>query len=153
MPKNHRELKFILKLGGGKIDKLISYVELNDIISDMIDDKKANSDHPFLCKGITEHAGPFSSKHKHCKGSTWNVKVLWEDGSHTWEPLNIMAKDDPITCAQHAKDHGLLDTAGWKSLKQIANHHKKFQRQVKQHKAHQKKHTPKFKFGVEIPAN
>ena len=64
-----------------------------------------------------------------------------------------MAKDDPITCAQHAKGHGLLDTDGWKSLKSIATHHKKFQRQVKQCKAQQKKHAPKFKFGVQIPAN
>jgi len=68
--KNHRELKFILKLGDGKIDELISYVELNDIISDMIDDEKVNPDNPFLYKGITEHAGPFTSKHKHYKGST-----------------------------------------------------------------------------------
>ena len=62
--ENHHNLKFILKLGDGEIDELISFVELNDIISDVIDDEEANPAHPFLYKGITEHAGPFSTKHK-----------------------------------------------------------------------------------------
>ena len=48
------------------------------------------------------------------------MKVQWEDGSTTYEPLNIFAKDDPITCAMYAKEHNLLDTVGWKFLKKFA---------------------------------
>jgi hypothetical protein len=38
-------------------------------------------------------------------------------GSETCEPLDIIMKDDSITVAQYAEDHGLLETAGWKKLK------------------------------------
>jgi hypothetical protein len=30
------------------------------------------------------------------------------------EPLNIFGKDDPVTCAVYACEHGLLDEEGWK---------------------------------------
>lgn len=35
--QNHQDLKFLHKLRDDIIEELISYVELNDIISDMID--------------------------------------------------------------------------------------------------------------------
>ena len=44
----------------------------------------------------------------------WQVLVKWEDGSKTWEPLNVIAKDDPVTVARYANDQGLLDIPGWK---------------------------------------
>ena len=31
----------------------------------------------------------------------------------TYEPLTLISKDDPITCAVYAKKHDLLDTTGW----------------------------------------
>jgi hypothetical protein len=43
------------------------------------------------------------------KGSLYNVLVHWEDGLKTFEPLYVMAKEDPITCAKHAKDNDFLD--------------------------------------------
>ena len=48
------------------------------------------------------------------KGSSWNVLVRWEDDSKTWEPLNIMIKDDPYAMAKYALDNKLLDEPGWK---------------------------------------
>ena len=63
------------------------------------------------------------------------MKVQWEDGSVTWEPLKIFAKDDPLTTAVYAKDHGLLDTDGWKSLRKYARRAKKLTRQLKQIRA------------------
>jgi hypothetical protein len=62
-----------------------------------------------------------------------------------------MAKADPLTCALHAKDHDLLDTSGWKSLKRIANREVKFARMVKQAKFHQSRHGPTHKFGILVP--
>ena len=40
--KNHKNLKFLLHLGAGDVEELISCVELNGMISDMIDDEEAN---------------------------------------------------------------------------------------------------------------
>ena len=51
----------------------------------------------------------------------------------------------------YAKDHGLLDTDGWKSLKKYARRAKKLNRQLKQYRARRKKFGPKFKFGVQVP--
>jgi hypothetical protein len=46
--------------------------------------------------------------------------VEWEIGETTMEPLQIIAKDDPVACAIYAKDNGLLDRTGWKQFKSIA---------------------------------
>ena len=42
------------------------------------------------------------------KGSKYNVQVEWETGEITFEPLSIMAADDPVTCAAYAKENDLL---------------------------------------------
>ena len=41
--------------------------------------------------------------------SIWNTLTNWEDGSATYAPLHIMAKDQPDLCAQYALDNNLLD--------------------------------------------
>jgi hypothetical protein len=48
------------------------------------------------------------------KSSTYNVLVAWETGESTYEPLDFIASDDPITCAEYALKHNLLDAPGWK---------------------------------------
>ena len=55
---NHQNLKMLVKLGDGNIEELIDFVELCDIIVDIIDDKEANLDRHFIYKGIIEHQGP-----------------------------------------------------------------------------------------------
>ena len=85
--KNHKNIKFLLKLGDGEIEELIAYTELNDIISDMVDAEEADPDKPYIYKGIIGHDGPLTARDPNYKGSSYNVKVQWEDGSITWEPL------------------------------------------------------------------
>ena len=60
--------------------------------------------------------GPLKPNDKHYKGSMYNVLVQWEDGSETYEPLAIIMKDDPVTCARYAMENDLLETSGWKVL-------------------------------------
>jgi CDGSH-type Zn-finger protein len=60
------------------------------------------------------------------KGSLYNVLVHWEDGSKTFEPLSVMVKEDPITCAKYTKGSDPLDKPGWKSLKHIGSRTVKF---------------------------
>ena len=36
----------------------------------------------------------------------------------TWEPLSNIIADDPCSCAVYAKKFDLLNTPGWKQLKQ-----------------------------------
>jgi hypothetical protein len=83
----------------------------------------------------------------------WNGEVQWEDGAESYEPLSVLKKDDPITCAIYAKEHNLLDTPGWKSLKRIATRTKLYNRMVKQSKMSSRRNGPIYKFGVRIPRN
>ena len=43
------------------------------------------------------------------KGSKYNVQVGWETGEITFEPLSVIAADDPVT---YAKQHDLLALEG-----------------------------------------
>ena len=86
-------------------------------------------------KAINVHQGSLYTSDHHYYGSSYNVTIHWEDGAETFKPLTVMAKADPLTCALYAKaQHGLLDTPGWKSLKDIAAQEVKFTQMVKQTK-------------------
>jgi hypothetical protein len=65
---------------------------------------------------------------------THNVKIEWETGELTHEPLPVIAADDPVTCALHAKENNLLDQPGWKGFKSIARRQKKLIWMVNQSK-------------------
>jgi len=41
------------------------------------------------------HKGPLAPNHCNWKGSKYNVKIEWENGEVTSEPLAIITKDDP----------------------------------------------------------
>jgi len=55
----------------------------------------------------------------------WNVMVAWEDGSETYEPLQLIGKYSLVIVACYAKEHGLLDKLGCKWFRQLANHKQK----------------------------
>jgi hypothetical protein len=62
-------------------------------------------------KRIAGHEGPLNKNHSSWKGDTYNVKVEWENGKVSYEPLNTIAADDPLTCAIYAKTMGC-----WKQM-------------------------------------
>eukprot|EP00977_Amphora_coffeiformis_P015090 scaffold4393_cov103-Amphora_coffeaeformis.AAC.1 len=79
--------------------------------------------------------------------------MLWNDGSKTWEPLSMIMATDPVTLAVYAKEHGLLETPGWKKLKKYARRAKKLMRMVNQNKRAQRFNAVTYKFGVRLPRN
>ena len=151
--QNHENIKFLLKYGDGDAEEVMAYQELCDYVTAVIEDDMANPDRPFIYKGILDHEGPLTSASQNWKGSLYNVRVEWEDGSITMEPLSTFIKDDPLTAAVYAKDHGLLETRGWTQLKKYARRGKKLKRMVKQVKRARESRGPVFKFGVQIPQN
>ena len=82
--------------------------------------KHQQSDIVWKFKQIVSHEGTLTHNHPDYKGSNFNVLIEWENGEITSEPLQVIAKDDPVTCAIYAKENGLLDTPGWKQFKSIA---------------------------------
>ena len=91
---------------------MISYMEVCDRIEAMIEAEKSGNTSSFIFKWLIDYQGLLTSNSKDWKDSQYNVKVLWEDNSMTWEPLLTMKVDDPITCADYGREKGLLDIMG-----------------------------------------
>jgi hypothetical protein len=111
-------------------------------------DTKNDTEHLYKCRRISAHQVPLRSSDKAYKGSLFNVLVEWET---TYEPLDLIASDDPVTCAAYAVKHGLLDTPGWKRFKTFAKNQKKIYRMINQAKLHSYRREPFWKFGVLVP--
>ena len=131
-------IKFLLNVNDDTSEEIISYNQLLNFMS-----KDTENDVMWKFQRIVSHQGPLSVTHQDYKGSKFNVMVEWENGETTKEPLSIIAKDDPVTCAIYAKEHGLLDTECWKQFKGIAKREKKFFRQVNQAKLRSYNAAPK----------
>ncbi len=141
-------------MSNGQLDEILAYNELSDIIEKQHEDElHAPDDATWAFKAINEHQGPLPSSDPRYKGSSYNVLVHWEDGSETFEPLSMMIKADPVTCAKYASDNNLLSTPGWKQLNRIASRTKKFARMLNQAKMNQNRNGPKFKFGIILPVS
>ena len=94
-----------------------------------------------------------SASDKKYKGSRFNVLVNWETGESTYEPLHLIAADDPISCAVYAKDNNLLEEPGWKQFKRLAHRQKKLLRLVNQAKLQSFRTKLVYKFGYLVPRN
>jgi hypothetical protein len=79
--------------------------------------------------------------------------VEWETGETTYAPLDLIASDYPVTCAEYAMKHGLLDTPGWKRFNRYAKIRKKMQRMINQAKLQSYRRDPCCKFGILVPQN
>ena len=58
-------------------------------------------------KAITAHDGALVRSHPNYNGSPCNLRIEWENGEVTNEPLNTNA-DDPASCTIYGRDHDLL---------------------------------------------
>jgi hypothetical protein len=141
-----KRLKFLLSVNDDESEEVITYNQLLDYLA-----KDQDSNIVWKFQRITSHQGPLAPGHPEYKGSSYNVHIEWENGEITSEPLQVIAKDDPVTCAIYAKDNGLLNTPGWKQFRSIAKRQKKFTRMVNQAKLRSFNTTPKYKNGFEVP--
>ena len=151
MDDNEEKIKFLVKLPDEDQDEILAYNEILDIIQDQYDDEQNNPDQKWTFKGITAHEGPLSTKHPNYKGSKYNVLVQWEDGTITSEPLDIIAKDDPVSCAKYAKENNLLEDPGWKRFRRLTKNDKTFKRMVNQARLSSVRRGPIYKYGFEVP--
>ena len=61
-----------------------------------------------------------------------------------FEPLSVIAADDPITCAAYAKEKNLYNLDGWKRFRHLIKKEKKLTRAIKQSKIRQVRHARKY---------
>ena len=143
---NKERIKYWCILNNDDCQELLTHNQIMDCLT-------KDAENPVLWKfqRIVSVQGPLKPGHKDCNGSSCNVVVEWLNGEVTAIPLDVPAADDPVTCVQHARDNGLLDTPGWKQFKGIAKHDKKNFFMAKQACLHSFCSAPKHKCGVEIP--
>jgi Reverse transcriptase (RNA-dependent DNA polymerase) len=145
---NPTMIKFRLSINNDAAEEIITYNRLLDYLA-----QDEENEVVWKFRRIVSHQGPLKSEHPDYKGSMYNIMVEWETGEVTSEPLQLIAADDPVTCAIYAKDNGLLDLPGWKRFKSIAKRQKKFTRMVNQAKLKSYSSSPKYKYGFEVPKN
>ena len=144
------DIKFKLKINKDQAEKIMSYNQLMDYIQKGTDPEE-DPDSLFKFRDIVAHQGPLESTDPDHKGSKYNVMVEWESGQVTYEPLTLISKDDPITCAVYVKKHDLLDTTGWKHLKRYAKTSKRLIRAVKQSRTCQVRASARYQHGFQVP--
>jgi hypothetical protein len=140
----------------GNYDKILSYNEIVDHLNGkFIDDNVFNIEHQDYArfKAITAHRGPLNSTDHNYKGSKYNVQVKWESGEITYEPLDMMAADNPVNCAFYGKQHNLLNLPGWKQFKRLACQIDEFKQLLFNVKTNSVAKPNKFKYSVEVPNN
>ena len=144
------DIKFKLKINKDQAEEIMSYNQLMDYIQKGTDAEE-DPDSLFKFRDIVAHQGPLESTDPNHKGSKYNIMVEWESGEVTYEPLTLISKDDPITCAVYAKKHDLLDTTGWKHLKRYAKTSKRLIRAVKQSRICQVRASVRYQHGFQVP--
>ena len=142
------DIKFKLKINKDQAEEIMSYNQLMDYIQKGTDAEE-DPDPLFKFRDIVAHQGPLESTDPDHKGSKYNDMVEWESGEVTYEPLTLISKDDPITCAVYAKIHDLLNTTGWRHLKRYAKTSKRLIRAVKQSRIRQVRASARYQHGFQ----
>ena len=138
--------QFLVSLGDGTREEVMTY---NAIIDQL--EKQARDEEEI---GEDELFYSFQSIEGHRRNpatNRWDIRVKWEDRTETWEPLGEFARNDPMTVAVYAKEHDLLETAGWKRFKPYVKNTKKVNRMTKQAVLSSMRHGVRYKFGVQVP--
>ena len=146
-------INLILDIGSGKVEELISYNQLLEHLQNAKDHDLGMDQELSRFRSITGHQGPLLASDPDWKGSKYNVQVEWETGEITFEPLSIIAADDPVTCAAYAKENDLLALEEWHRFRSLAKKDKVVSRAIKQSKIRQVRRSQIYMFGYLIPRN
>lgn len=151
--KHPEMVKFLVQNKSKDLEQILTYQDIIEHIqnNEINDDTNINEQY-LKFKNIIAHQGPLTQFDPAYKGSKYNVMVEWEDGECTYEPLSIIAEDDPISCATYGRVNGLLDSPGWKRFKRFTTQEinvNKIINNVKSYKTSQR--SIKYKYGYKIP--
>ena len=149
--ENHDQIKFLLGLGDGQLEELISYNELSDLVTESLATKESGQQDFASFSGILDHQGPLKAHDPQYKGSSYSILVSWDDGSQTWEPINLIGKQDPVMIARYGHDNGLLNKPGWKFLRCTAKRQRFINAIMNAIKRRNDANQVRYKFGIRVP--
>ena len=78
--KRVENINFILDIGNGKVEELISYNQLLEHLENAQDHDMGMDQELFKFRAIIGHQGPLLASDPDWKGSKYNVQVEWETG-------------------------------------------------------------------------
>ena len=73
--ENHQQIKFLLALGDGKLEEIISHNELSNLVTESLSAKESGQQDLISYAGILDDQGPLKSHDPKYKGSSYNVLV------------------------------------------------------------------------------
>ena len=91
LDNDKERIKCLCKLNDDEREELFTCSQIVDFLN-----RDAEQDVLWRHKRIVSHQGPLRPGHKDCMGSKHNIMLEWEDGQATQEPLNLIAKEDPV---------------------------------------------------------
>ena len=152
LAKHPDRIKFVCSVNDDMYEEILTY---NEILEYIAKNEEQDADQAIVWKfkRIAGHQGPLKKGDPGYDGSKFNVLVEWETGESTYEPLDVIAADDPITCAIYAKEKGLLDEPSWRRFKSIAKRESQLLCMMNQAKFRSFRRSPKYKFGYQVPNN
>ena len=148
-----QKLSYVLCIGNGKLEEIISYNQLVDRLEAAAQEDNEISDDLFKFRALICHQGTLKPTDPNWKGCKYNVLVDWETGEKTYEPLSVLAADDPVTCASYAKKNDQLHVDGWKRFRNLAKRDKTLTRAIMQSKLRQARRSNKYMFHYLIPSS
>jgi hypothetical protein len=134
MENGEKRIKFLVRRSESDQEEILSHDELINLIADQYDHEANDGDTLWTFKRIMGHEGLLKPTDPSYKGCKYNVLVQWEDGSTTMELLNVIGADDPVSCAEYARDNDLLGVEGWKRFCRLVKNAKVFTRMLNQAK-------------------
>ena len=146
-------INFILDIGNGKFEELISFNQLLEHLENAQDHDMGMDQELYKFRAIIGHQRSLLASDLDWKRSKYNVQVEWETREITFEPLSIIAADDPVTCPAYAKEYDLLALEGWRKFRSLAKKDKVLARAIKQSKIRQVRRSQTYMLGYLIPRN
>ena len=85
-----QKLSFILCIGNGKLEEIISYNQLVNHLEAAANEDEEISDDLYKVRALIGHQGPLKPTDPNWKGCKYNVLVDWETGEKTYKPLSFL---------------------------------------------------------------
>ncbi|KAG7340139.1 hypothetical protein IV203_006543 [Nitzschia inconspicua] len=90
--EEHSEFRLVYKKSD--MEEILTYQQIMEYLEE---DERNQGVWKF--NRISGYQGPLKQCGPDYTGSSFNVTIEWENGEVTTKPLNIIAEDDPVTCA------------------------------------------------------
>ena len=98
-------IRFRCRVGKEKLEEIIDYTTILDSL-----ENEDGNEGVWKFSEILDHEGPIKPNSPKYRGSTWNLKVSWDNGEVTWVPMkNIL---DRTLFTTNDNDRLVTSTAG-----------------------------------------